>query len=31
MLLYAFRARVPWLYREGRPLLSRVKPGGVGA
>ncbi|TMK79019.1 MAG: cytochrome C biogenesis protein [Actinobacteria bacterium] len=31
MLLYAFRARIPWLYREGRPLLSRVKPGGVGA
>ncbi len=31
MLLYAFRARLPWLYREERPLLSRVKPGGVGA
>jgi cytochrome c-type biogenesis protein len=31
MLLYAFRARVPWLYREGRPLLSRVRPGTVGA
>jgi cytochrome c-type biogenesis protein len=31
MLLYAFRAKIPWLYREGRPLLSRVKPGRVWA
>lgn len=31
MLLYAFRARIPFLYREGRPLLSRVKPGKAGA
>jgi cytochrome c-type biogenesis protein len=31
MLLYAFRANVTWLYREGRPLLSKVKPGGFGA
>jgi cytochrome c-type biogenesis protein len=31
MLLYAFRARIPWLYREGRPLLSRVRPGSAGA
>ena len=31
MLLYAFRARIPWLYREERPLLSRVKPGPAGA
>ena len=31
MILYAFRARIPWLYREGRPLLSRVKPGRAGA
>jgi cytochrome c-type biogenesis protein len=31
MLLYAFRTRITWLYREGRPLLSRVKPGPAGA
>jgi cytochrome c-type biogenesis protein len=31
MLLYAFRARIPWLYREGRPLLGRVHPGPIGA
>jgi len=31
MLAYAFRARLPWLYREGRPLLSRVRPGPAGA
>ncbi len=31
MLLYAFRARVPWLYREERPLLSRIQPGRAGA
>lgn len=31
LLLYAFRARIPWLYREGRPFLSRVKPGLLGA
>ena len=31
MLLYAFRARMTWLYREGRPLLSRVRPGPATA
>jgi cytochrome c-type biogenesis protein len=31
MLAYAFRVRVPWLYREGRPLLARVKPGAAAA
>ena len=31
MLLYAFQARLPWLYREERPLLSRVRPGPAGA
>ena len=31
MLLYAFRAGIPWLYREGRPFLPRVKPGTTGA
>jgi cytochrome c-type biogenesis protein len=31
MLLYAFRAGMPWLYREERPLLSRVKPGPAWA
>jgi cytochrome c-type biogenesis protein len=31
MLLYAFRAGIPWLYREGRPLLSRMRPGSAGA
>ncbi|MBA3728936.1 MAG: sulfite exporter TauE/SafE family protein [Actinobacteria bacterium] len=31
MLLYAFRARIPWLYREGRPFLSRFRPGKAGA
>jgi len=31
MLLYAFRARITWLYREGRPLLSRIKPSAAGA
>jgi cytochrome c-type biogenesis protein len=31
MLLYAFRARVPWMYREERPLLSKVRPGPAGA
>jgi cytochrome c-type biogenesis protein len=31
MVLYALRARVPWLYREGRPLLSRIQPGKAGA
>jgi len=30
-LLYAVRARIPWLYWEGRPLLARVRPGSVGA
>jgi cytochrome c-type biogenesis protein len=31
LILYAFRLGFPWLYREGRPLLSRVKPGPAGA
>jgi cytochrome c-type biogenesis protein len=31
MILYALRARVTWLYREGRPLLARVRPGSAGA
>jgi cytochrome c-type biogenesis protein len=31
MILYAFRARIPWLYREGRPLLTRMRPGPAGA
>jgi cytochrome c-type biogenesis protein len=31
MILYAFRANVPWLYREGRPLLSKMKPGRAWA
>lgn len=31
MILYALRVRLPWLYREGRPLLSRIHPGTAGA
>lgn len=31
MILYALRARMPWLYREERPLLSRIRPGAIGA
>jgi len=31
MALYAFRVRMPWLYREERPLLSRIQPGTAGA
>jgi cytochrome c-type biogenesis protein len=31
MLLYAFKARIPGLYREGRPFLARVTPGKTGA
>jgi len=31
MLLYAFRLGMPWLYREERPFLSRVRPGPAGA
>lgn len=27
MLLYAFRVGLPFLYREERPLLSRIRPG----
>jgi cytochrome c-type biogenesis protein len=30
MVLYALRLGVPWLYREERPLLTRVKPGRTG-
>lgn len=31
LLLYAVRARIPWLYWESRPFLARVRPGSVGA
>jgi cytochrome c-type biogenesis protein len=31
MLLYAFKARIPGLYREGRPFLAKVTPGKTGA
>jgi len=31
MVLNALRIRLPWLYREERPLLSRVRPGTGGA
>jgi cytochrome c-type biogenesis protein len=31
LVLYAFRLGFPWLYREGRPLIGRVKPGPVSA
>ena len=31
MLMYAFRVKIPWLYREARPLLSKMRPGGAGA
>ena len=31
MILYALRTRLTWLYREERPLLSRVRPGPAGA
>lgn len=31
MLLYALRLGVPWLYREERPFLARVRPGRAGA
>src|SRR5438067_1385109 len=31
MVLYAVRPRFPWLYREGRPLLTRVRPGPAWA
>lgn len=31
LLLYAVRARIPWLYWEGRPLLARARPGSIGA
>ena len=31
MLLYALRLGMPWLYREERPLLSRIRPGPAGA
>ena len=31
MLLFAFRTRITWLYREERPLLSHVRPGPAGA
>jgi cytochrome c-type biogenesis protein len=31
LLLYGLRVGFPWLYREERPLLSRVRPGPAGA
>src|SRR5919198_6215280 len=31
MILYALRVGVPALYREGRPLLSWIRPGPAGA
>src|SRR5436189_274798 len=31
MFLYALRLGVPWLYREERPFLTRVRPGRAGA
>src|SRR6185503_16237698 len=31
MLLYAFRLGRPWMYREERPFLAKVKPGVAGA
>jgi cytochrome c-type biogenesis protein len=31
MLLYALRLGAPWLYREQRPFLARVRPGRAGA
>ena len=31
MLLYALRLGRLWVYREARPLLSRVRPGPAGA
>jgi cytochrome c-type biogenesis protein len=31
MLLYALRLGAPWLYREQRPFLGRVRPGRAGA
>ena len=31
LILYALRLGLPWLYRESRPLLSRIKPGPVAA
>ncbi len=31
MVLYALRLGLPWLYREERPLLARVRPGPGGA
>jgi len=31
MLLFAFRTRITWLYREERPLLAHVRPGPAGA
>jgi len=31
MLLYALRLGMAWMYREGRPLLSKVRPGPAAA
>jgi cytochrome c-type biogenesis protein len=31
MVVYALRLRIPFLYSERRPLLSKVRPGPMGA
>ena len=31
LLMYALRVRLTWLYREERPLLSRIRPGPAWA
>ena len=31
MVLYALQVRIPGMYREGRPMLARVRPGRAGA
>jgi cytochrome c-type biogenesis protein len=31
LILYALRLGFPWFYREGRPLLGKVRPGPAGA
>ena len=31
LLLYALRLGLPWLYRESRPFLTRVRPGPAAA
>ncbi len=31
MILYALQIGLPWLYREERPFLNRMRPGSMGA